>query len=68
MEKYEDIAIEAIKEYLINLLQNREWCKAKRIGKAFEILVEGRTEGNRRTIGEGPMCEEISNQELKSAR
>lgn len=47
MEKYEDIAIEAIKEYLINLLQNREWCKAKRIGKALEILVEQCTNGEK---------------------
>lgn len=43
METYEDIAIEGVKKYLINTLENREWCKARRIGKALEILVEGKT-------------------------
>ncbi len=43
MENYEDRAIEAVNNYLMNLLQEKKFCEAKRVGAALEILVESKS-------------------------
>jgi hypothetical protein len=42
MGAYEDKAIDAVRDWLMELLRMREWCQARRVGKALEMLVEDR--------------------------
>lgn len=51
MGSYEEIAIEAVRDWLMELLKKRKWCQAMRVGKALEILVE---------IGDRPTAKETS--------
>ena len=58
MGTYEDTAIDAVRDWLMDLLKRREWCQARGIGKALEMLVEGR---NRPT----PMTSECTQAEQR---
>lgn len=40
MERYDEKAIDAVRDYLTYLLQKKEWCSAKMVGKALELLVD----------------------------
>ncbi len=54
MGSYEDTAIDAVRDWLMDSLKRREWCQARRVGKALEMLVEDR---NRPTVAGTPECE-----------
>jgi len=42
MGSYEDTAIDAVRDWLMELLKKRDWCQARIVGSALEILVGGR--------------------------
>jgi len=42
MDNYEDRAIEAVRDYLVDLLKQKQFCEARRVGDALRMLVEGR--------------------------
>jgi hypothetical protein len=42
---YEDAAIEAVRDFLVNLLNNKEWCQAEFVGRALKILVDSKNRG-----------------------
>jgi hypothetical protein len=42
METYEDKAIEAVKNFLIYLLQESNFCKARTVGRALEALINSK--------------------------
>jgi len=44
MANHQENAIKAVKEYLIFLLEQNDFCNARRIGEALEILVSPRIE------------------------
>ena len=65
MNTYEDAAIDAARDFLIDLLARREWCQAKAVGRALEMLINNRRPdsvlgtvvGNSRPQGYGASCE-----------
>ena len=42
----EQVAISAVRDYLVRLLVNEDYCKAQQIGRALEILVNSRNKLN----------------------
>lgn len=42
MENYEDRAIEAVRDYLVDLLKQKQFCEARRVGDALRMLVESK--------------------------
>ena len=48
MELHDQIAINAVRNWLVDLLKENKWCQAKRVGQALAILVE---DLNRPTLG-----------------
>lgn len=55
-----DIAIDSVRDLLVNLLMEKNFCQARIVGKALEILVE---DMNRPTIAPN-VCEMPSQQRL----
>jgi len=45
MEAYKKAAILAVKNLLMELLEKEDWCQAKRVGTALEMLIENRQLG-----------------------
>lgn len=43
MNTYEDAAVDAVRDYLIELLKERQWCRARQVGGALRALIEGET-------------------------
>ncbi len=40
MEEYDKQAINSVKAWLVHCLNKEDWCKAKVLGKALEMLVD----------------------------
>ena len=39
MGTYEDAAIEAVRDFLVDLLSRSEWCRAESVGRALKMLI-----------------------------
>ena len=61
MENYCDLAIEALKNYLINLIKQDNFCSARNVGNALEevLRTERKIPKNKRGLRQlGEVCEE----------
>ncbi len=47
----EDTAIGSVRDWLMELLKKGEWCQARQVGKALEMLVEARNRPLAASIG-----------------
>ncbi len=55
MNHYEE-AIQAVKSFLIDLLNKDEYCQAKQVGRALEILIDNRNKITQTEINQKETC------------
>ena len=55
----ETTAIYAVRDYLVKLLTQGSWCKARQVGQALEYLVNMKNQGQGRPDVEGGKQEDL---------
>ena len=62
----ETTAIHVVRDYLVGLLHQEAWCKARQVGQALEILVGIRNQGPGTATEEGRGKTNVKQEDLRT--